>query len=338
MPRHKQAAPVRGGRYAAVAPRGGSPAAQPEEDGASSSGGEEAAPQRAHKRRRHDSTADAGAEASRLPLATSLAGARRCGDISVTWPQAGPPEGAPLAALHLCDSDTEDDADADDAARTPFTAHSEGASPPCAGFLCAPRGVARALGVLLRGGAAAAVISRDAGTLRVALLPAAFADAPAAATDGDASAAHAAARAVLPHLLASPAQRDAAARDEHASFDAAALYAALRRAPGGPRLPERLPGLLPALRPYQARAAAWMVSRESDDPSAGDAAAALHPLWQRVGAADDADEAGGSGDAPAEGCFYFCAATGRLSLQAFAPPPQPRGGILADEMARASAA
>ena len=45
-------------------------------------------------------------------------------------------------------------------------------------------------------------------------------------------------------------------------FDAAEIYAAARPSASAPALQGELPALRPVLRPYQRRAAAWMVARE----------------------------------------------------------------------------
>ena len=47
-----------------------------------------------------------------------------------------------------------------------------------------------------------------------------------------------------------------------AGFDAAEIYAAARPSARAPALEGNLPALRPVLRPYQRRAAAWMVARE----------------------------------------------------------------------------
>lgn len=47
------------------------------------------------------------------------------------------------------------------------------------------------------------------------------------------------------------------------SFDAAELYTAVKPSGNEPQLPQDNPKLRPTLRPYQRRAAAWMVARET---------------------------------------------------------------------------
>ena len=46
-------------------------------------------------------------------------------------------------------------------------------------------------------------------------------------------------------------------------FDAAELYTAVKPSGSEPQLPQDNPKLRPTLRPYQRRAAAWMVARET---------------------------------------------------------------------------
>ncbi|KAL0055911.1 hypothetical protein WJX82_005648 [Trebouxia sp. C0006] len=77
------------------------------------------------------------------------------------------------------------------------------------------------------------------------------------------------------------------------------------------------PKLRPTLRPYQKRAAAWMVSREN--ASQEQASSSLHPLWREVTALNGRT-------------FYFNPFTGRVSQEQFEAPPSVQGGILSDEM------
>ena len=104
-------------------------------------------------------------------------------------------------------------------------------------------------------------------------------------------------------------------------FDARELYAQLRRASDCALLQESVPQLLPTLRPYQSRAAAWMVAQEKGQASGG-----THPLWRRCDAVSTHPEK----DSPA--VFFTCEATGALARSPPPAPMPPKGGILADEM------
>ena len=356
MPRQKQQAPSRGGAYARSAAsraRAASAAAR-EADGddvAAAAGADEARPAR---RRRVAADAQVALQ-SRL---AALPGARRVGALPLTW-HGAPATPATVSALQLRGADDDSDSDAQDTApstanapanaaagasgadagRTPFVALAcgggAGDAPLMRGAVGAPRSVAEAVATLVASGVAAAALSPDGALLRIALLPCAFADAPATPTEGGASGIHAALRAALPFLLAGGAPA-------RSCFDPAALFALLRRE-GGPALAPRLRGLRPKLRPYQARAAAWLVARETGAAAAQWAPGATHPLWQRVASPPDADDDAARIETTPHGApvppecssstaFFFCAATGRLALAPFPPPALPRGGILADEM------
>ncbi|KAK9290226.1 hypothetical protein L1049_008393 [Liquidambar formosana] len=53
---------------------------------------------------------------------------------------------------------------------------------------------------------------------------------------------------------------------KHARFDVARFYEAIKPSKGNPMLEDDIPGLLPNLRPYQRRAAYWMVQRDKGAP------------------------------------------------------------------------
>ena len=79
---------------------------------------------------------------------------------------------------------------------------------------------------------------------------------------------------------------------EREGFDAAELYAAVKPSGKEPQLPQDNPKLRPTLRPYQRRAAAWMVARETGalvcPPMAGSSSFvwysmnAQHPMQAQV--------------------------------------------------------
>ncbi|GAQ81004.1 hypothetical protein KFL_000680200 [Klebsormidium nitens] len=131
----------------------------------------------------------------------------------------------------------------------------------------------------------------------------------------------------------------------HGGFDAKELYAAVRTCRDAPMLSGHFPALLPTLRPYQRRAAAWMVACERgpnstspDSPSTSESVhrsyggldststpgapglESVHPLWLQA----EALEGGES--------FWYNPFTGRLSRTGFSAGGHVRGGILADEM------
>ncbi|KAL0019181.1 hypothetical protein WJX77_000293 [Trebouxia sp. C0004] len=105
--------------------------------------------------------------------------------------------------------------------------------------------------------------------------------------------------------------------EETGGFDVAELYAAVKPEGSEPELAGDNPKLRPTLRPYQKRAAAWMVSREK--ASQEQAGSRLHPLWREVTALNGRT-------------FYFNPFTGRVSQEHFEAPPSVQGGILSDEM------
>ncbi|KAK9810177.1 hypothetical protein WJX72_006177 [[Myrmecia] bisecta] len=105
---------------------------------------------------------------------------------------------------------------------------------------------------------------------------------------------------------------------EGVGFDAAELYAAVKPTGREAQLVGQPAALKPTLRPYQRRAAAWMVAREKGlqgqpEPNA------LHPLWREVPTLDGR-------------CIYLNPFTGCVSQERYPSPPAVRGGILADEM------
>ena len=84
------------------------------------------------------------------------------------------------------------------------------------------------------------------------------------------------------------------------------------------------PALLPTLRPYQRRAAAWMVARErgpgstsTDGASTSESGHGSHPLWVRAAALDGGEP------------FWYNPFAGLLSRTGFSAEGHVRGGILA---------
>lgn len=105
-------------------------------------------------------------------------------------------------------------------------------------------------------------------------------------------------------------------------FDLAAFYEAVKPSTGAGLLEENLPDLLPHLRPYQLRAANWMVQREKGNtvslPNEGDVHSAPYCV--------PIDFVG------TKSRMFYNPFNGNVSLQPEPSPPYVSGGILADEM------
>ena len=101
------------------------------------------------------------------------------------------------------------------------------------------------------------------------------------------------------------------------------VYSLARPSQTEPTLPPHAipPALAPTLRPYQSRAVAWMMARET---TPGLTSPDHHPAWNPIPSLlappDSAPPA------------YFRIADGALAIEPPPPPPLPSGGLLADEM------
>ncbi|CAH2058593.1 unnamed protein product [Thlaspi arvense] len=104
-------------------------------------------------------------------------------------------------------------------------------------------------------------------------------------------------------------------------FDASAFYEAIKPSKMDTMLEDDIADLLPELRPYQRRAAYWMVQRERGDPiTLGDNNQFISPLCISVGFLDSASN------------MFFNPFSGNISLAPEYFSPRIPGGILADEM------
>lgn len=88
------------------------------------------------------------------------------------------------------------------------------------------------------------------------------------------------------------------------------------------------PELALVLKPYQKRALAWMLQKESLDQNSGDIdMRSMHPQWEEYAFPEDFDQPSNKTGPP---FFYFNPYTGELSLDFPALSTKERGGILAD--------
>ncbi|XP_022637826.1 E3 ubiquitin-protein ligase SHPRH isoform X3 [Vigna radiata var. radiata] len=110
---------------------------------------------------------------------------------------------------------------------------------------------------------------------------------------------------------------------KHARFDPAGLYEAIKPSKAEPMIEDDIPELLPKLRPYQRRAAFWMVEREKAvEESQGERERnQFHsPLCIPVDFLDTSSQ------------MFFNPFSGNISLYPETSSPYVFGGILADEM------
>ncbi|KAL0740078.1 hypothetical protein Bca4012_081591 [Brassica carinata] len=110
---------------------------------------------------------------------------------------------------------------------------------------------------------------------------------------------------------------------EQSTFDAAAFYEAIKPSKTDAMLEGDITDLLPELRPYQRRAAYWMVQRERGDPitlGGKEDNQFISPLSVSIGFLDSASK------------MFFNPFSGNISLAPEYCSPRIPGGILADEM------
>ncbi|KAG6402018.1 hypothetical protein SASPL_138887 [Salvia splendens] len=116
--------------------------------------------------------------------------------------------------------------------------------------------------------------------------------------------------------------------DTHASrqqvkFEVSRFYEAIKPSKDAPMLEDNLPGLLPELRPYQHRAAYWMVKREKGDfehLGGKERSQIIAPLCMPLNLIDTSRR------------IYYNPFSGNVSLHGTCSASYVSGGILADEM------
>lgn len=108
---------------------------------------------------------------------------------------------------------------------------------------------------------------------------------------------------------------------KRAQFDVAGLYEAIKPSKSDPMLEDDLPDLLPTLRPYQRRAAHWMVQQEKGESSSvKERIQFFSPLCMPVDFLDTCSK------------MFYNPFSGNVSFHPEFSPPYVSGGILADEM------
>nr|TKR91576.1 hypothetical protein D5086_0000222000 [Populus alba] len=108
---------------------------------------------------------------------------------------------------------------------------------------------------------------------------------------------------------------------KRAQFDVAGLYEAIKPSKSDPMLEDDLPDMLPTLRPYQRRAAHWMVQQEKGESSSvKERIQFFSPLCMPVDFLDTCSK------------MFYNPFSGNVSFHPEFSPPYVSGGILADEM------
>lgn len=107
---------------------------------------------------------------------------------------------------------------------------------------------------------------------------------------------------------------------EFPRFDAGSFYEAIKRSKDCPMLDVELPDLLPELRPYQRRAAYWMVEREKAAGRSSEQCLPFSPFCTAVNCVDSCST------------VFYNPFSGTVSLRPEIPHSDIPGGILADEM------
>ncbi|KAJ4825655.1 hypothetical protein Tsubulata_038885 [Turnera subulata] len=106
----------------------------------------------------------------------------------------------------------------------------------------------------------------------------------------------------------------------HARFDVAGFYEAIKPSKSNPTLEDALTDLLPELRPYQRRAAYWMVQQEKGNSVEKERSCSFSPLSVPVEFLDTSAK------------MFYNPFSGSVSLESEFSSPNILGGILADEM------
>ncbi|XP_073129793.1 uncharacterized protein [Henckelia pumila] len=118
-------------------------------------------------------------------------------------------------------------------------------------------------------------------------------------------------------------ENDSFVATEQAKFEVSGFYEAIKPSKEAPMLDHHLPELLPELRPYQRRAAYWMVQRENGDCGCfggNERRPIVTPLSMPLNLIDTCQR------------IYYNPFSGNVSLHPFCSSSHVSGGILADEM------